>query len=178
MIGCPIAVNIFQSYLKMKALDHPSVTLAIRVNPPIGVPIALHIPSSVVPASSLATPIHHSISLSGGMDISSNPLPSWTLASFSILDTVVTLAPQTKPSKVLIWSSVWWIHLASHITDSKHVTVQSQGLCTFNFSRWTFSHQPSNGHTLSSHFLCWIAITLNLWKAKLLQAISTANCGA
>jgi hypothetical protein len=112
MIGCHITRNISQSSLTMKGSDHPSATIVIKVNRPTDVPIALHIPSSVKPASVMAISIHHSISLKDGMDNFSNPPPSWILVSNSILVMVVCLALQTKALLVQILSSALWIHLA------------------------------------------------------------------
>jgi hypothetical protein len=165
-IGSPIAMNILQFSLKMREHDHPTATIAIWVNRPIAAPIALLIPSSVEHAFSLPTCIHHSISLSGGPDSSSNPSNSWTLVSFSIWDMAVNLALQTKTFNVLIWSFVLSIPLGLHITDFKHVAVLIPDPCTFNFCRWIFSHQQWIDHKPSLPSLCLIASILNRWKAK------------
>jgi hypothetical protein len=141
MIGCPTAMNISQFSLKKTVYDHPSVTFATWVNPPTAAPIALAIPSSVVLAFLVPTSIHHSISLSGGLDSSSNPSTSGTSVSFSIWDMVVNLALQTRTFNVLILPFGWLIPLGLPFTDSKPAAVLILGPCTFNSCRWTFSHQ-------------------------------------
>jgi hypothetical protein len=87
------------------------------------------------------------------------------------------LAHQTHNMTPLTPPSVLWIFWASHITGLNPVAVHMQNHFISNFCNTSFSLQPSIDLRLSSHFLFLIDSTLNLLRAKHLQAISTVNCG-
>jgi hypothetical protein len=177
MIGYLTALNTFQFSLKMKESGPKIVTIAILLKPSIAVCTALQITSSVETASCHHTPIHHFISLKDGMENFSNPQLSLTLDLSSILDTEAFLAHQIHNMIRLTSSFVLWILWASHITALNHVAVNMQNDFISNFCNTSFSHQPLIDLRQSSHFLFWIDSTLNLLRAKYLQAISTVNCG-